>query len=311
MLLSPCVASAEEATPASETLFLEGKRLMQAGRTEEACEKFKASHDGDKTATGTLLNLALCNEQRGRTASAWAEFRQVAAESAAAHREDRVSLAREHEAKLFPRLSYVAVNVRNDARMSGMRIVLDEEKDITEPMWQTKLPIDPGEHTVVVDAPGRIPKSYRFTVKDTADVQSVDVLPLVVAPAPEPARPATGGSPGRRAAGYAIGAVGLAAVGTGAVFGVLAMNKDGEIRKACGDGYQCPSTAYGANKDKERDVQTFARVSDVAIGAGAILVIAGAVLVYTGRDRPAARTGMTLHPAAGPRGGSMLLEGAF
>src|SRR6476646_2818243 len=100
-LFAAQAALAQGGSPSiAEQLFLEGKALMQQQQYELACEKLQASHDLDTTATGTLLNLALCHEQINRTASAWAEFRQVEAESTG-RREDRVTLAREHETKLF------------------------------------------------------------------------------------------------------------------------------------------------------------------------------------------------------------------
>ena len=306
MLLAQGSARADEASGASETLFLEGKKLMQEGRIEEACEKFKASHDGDKTATGTLLNLALCNEQRGHTASAWGEFRQVASESDG-KRMDRYTLAREHEAKLYPLLSYAVIKVRSDARVTGLRVVLDNNQLLTDAMLATPLAIDPGEHAVAVDAPGRIPQTYKLTVAGPGAPATLEILPMELAP--EPPRPQTSG---RRTAGYAIGAVGLAALTTGAVFGIFALVKDNDVKSSC-PSYHCPPGQPNASDlHSEKDLaNTFARVADISVGVGAALVITGAVLIYTGRDKPAPHTGFNLRAAPGMRGGSMLLEGSF
>ena len=210
-------SSADEASGIAEQLFLEGKQLMKAGSTAKACEKFQASHDADMTATGTLLNLGeLCYERLGKNASAWAEFRQVAAESAPTRGSRGV--AREHEARLLPTLSYLTMSVRDDARVSGLRVVLDQKRTITEAMWKTRLPVDPGEHSVVVDAPGRLPRTYKVVVGPASDEKSVEVLPLLAASqAPSP------GMPLRRAVGYAVGGVGLVALGVGAAFGVAAL----------------------------------------------------------------------------------------
>src|SRR3954452_15674728 len=87
------LARADDAAIA-EQLFLDGKKLMAEGQYEQACTKLQASRDLDRTATGTLFTLALCHELTNRPASAWAEFRQVVAESAG-RRDDRVALARE------------------------------------------------------------------------------------------------------------------------------------------------------------------------------------------------------------------------
>src|SRR4051812_24565538 len=58
---------------ASQALFDEGRRLLEAGNYVEACAKLDESYRLD-AAAGTLLNLALCHEQQGRSASAWFEY---------------------------------------------------------------------------------------------------------------------------------------------------------------------------------------------------------------------------------------------
>src|ERR1700744_6120074 len=108
LVLWTSAASAND--PVAEQLFVEAKGLMQQGKTEEACAKFRASYKLDGTATGTLLNLALCHEQLGKNASAWSEFREVAGESAG-RRQDRVDIAKEHAAKLEPLLAHVKFSV--------------------------------------------------------------------------------------------------------------------------------------------------------------------------------------------------------
>ena len=66
--------------------FEEGRALLEAGKYEEACAKFTASITDDPDAPGTLLNLGLCNEKLGRTATALAWYRKAQFRSAEARK---------------------------------------------------------------------------------------------------------------------------------------------------------------------------------------------------------------------------------
>ena len=71
-------ARAQDTTAAAHALFDEGKKLVEKGDFAGACPKFRASLDLE-VKLGTRLALATCLEKIGRTASAWAEFRDAAA----------------------------------------------------------------------------------------------------------------------------------------------------------------------------------------------------------------------------------------
>ena len=274
---APTLAQGE--APA-EMLFEQGKVLMRDKHYEEACAKFKASHDLDKNATGTLLNLALCHEAINKRATAWAEFRQVAAESAG-KREDRVAVAREHEAKLLPTLSYVTIVVEPQARVPQLKIELDANP-IDDAAWGTELAIDPGKHVVRTLAPGR-PAGDQELVIDGERVERRSLV--IVLPEPTPASRAAAPVPqnSRRTLGIVLGSAGIATIGVGLIFGLVATNKNRHLRTLC-DHDVCPDEPTRSEaRDELRAAKTDALVSDITIGVGAAAVLAGAYFFITSR----------------------------
>ena len=78
---------------AAQALFDEGKRLMDAGQFAQACPKFADSEKLDP-GVGTLLNLGVCYEKNGQTASAWATYKEAASAAANAGEAAREKYAR-------------------------------------------------------------------------------------------------------------------------------------------------------------------------------------------------------------------------
>jgi hypothetical protein len=282
---APPVAAQESI---AEQLFLEGRKLMAEEKFELACAKFKAGHDIDRTATGTLLNLALCHERINRTASAWAEFRQVAAESAG-KREDRVEIAREHEAKLAPLLSRVRIVVPPAARTPGLKLVLDEDQVIAEASWGSDLPVDPGTHVLHASAPAKLGANVVVTVGDVADHKLMTVPVLADAPVPQTLRVndaererAAAKRQTRRIIGYSLGGAGVATLAVGLAFGLSASNQNDRAKSLCDVNGVCPDAT--AKDDASRTLASAnnaATVANILSIAGGALVVGGAVVVLT------------------------------
>ncbi|MBS2012737.1 MAG: hypothetical protein JST00_07620 [Deltaproteobacteria bacterium] len=303
----------------AEQLFLEGRALMKAERYAEACPKLRAAFDLDKTATGTLLNLALCHEKVGMLASAWAEFRQVEAE-AAGRREDRVAIAREHQAALFPRLARVRLLVPIDIRIPGLELALDD-RPVSGASWGSDLPIDAGHHTLRANAPGRLPAMTTFDIVD-GDLREVVVPMLAIEPvkAPAEATAPSGGRTARRIGGIALGATGLVATGVGLAFGLRASSSNSEAERLCPDRL-CASEVDRRTATESRDsARGSANVANVFVIAGGACIAAGLVLVLTAlptsppKNEGAAHRERSVRFGGGPSalgGGAIWLEGSL
>src|SRR6476659_2421968 len=108
----------------AETLFEQGRALMDEKKWAEACPKLAESQRLDPGG-GTLLNLAICHEESGETATAWAELNDALAIALREDRNDREDIARAHIAALEPRLARLQVRVKTESAPPDLVVTLD------------------------------------------------------------------------------------------------------------------------------------------------------------------------------------------
>lgn len=284
-LIAPLARAAAPAM--AESLYQEGRNLLAAGRMAEACEKFAESHRLDP-ATGTLLNLASCNETLGKFATAWAQFRTAQVASRHASRADRAEFAGEHIARLEKLLSYVTVRVPTGAP-AQIQISLDGV-DLGQAAWNVRLPLDPGSHQIAVARSAADVRSYPFVIQIGDPDVTVDVSESV-APTPSSAGspdPAAGGQVGRRLwVPYAVLAASAAAIATGGFFGWRAYSKWDDYQTICASVEHCPP----GKTDAGDQARTAARASDILMAVGVAGGITAAVLLHLAhRPAPSDRT---------------------
>src|SRR5688500_15771928 len=99
---------------AAQALYDEARRLVDAGKVDEACPKFKASYELEPGG-GTLLNLADCYEKQGKLALAWSTFKEALVAAQRDGRSERVEYANQHIGKLEARLARLTVHVAADS----------------------------------------------------------------------------------------------------------------------------------------------------------------------------------------------------
>lgn len=301
------VAHADKLTDAEE-LFRRAKGLMAANKDEEACPLLEESQRLDPQM-GTLLNLAICHENIGKTASAWGEFRAVEQQARAANRGDRVKLAHERAAKLESKLARLAIVVPVDAKAEGLVVKVDGEAK-GEPLW-SGMAVDPGTRTVEASAPGKMPAVMQVTVDD-AGTASVTIPRLEDEPvaAPAPARAPDVGrmrdeeyaaNRARKTTGIVVGAVGVAAMVGGGVFGLLAISNDGDATKACPSPCFAGSREARAADDATDRALLFANVANVALPVGVLAAAVGGYMFLGAgpTDKPAVSAQLAPRPGGG------------
>jgi tetratricopeptide (TPR) repeat protein len=256
LLASPSPATE---APIAETLFDEGRSLLEQGNVEEALAKFKESQRLDPSP-GTLLNIALSYERLGRTASAWAAYREAERLALQRGRAEVAAEARNKSTQLQATLSYLTL--RASAPPEGFRVVHDEVEIHTAALG-VPFPTDPGLHTVRASAPGY--RAWEGTVDMKPNTKTVLVIPSLAPLEKVVIRDNRAPSPWA----WATLGTGAGILGTAAVFGVLAKVQHDNAWSNCSPA--CNSLAY----QYEGDAGTLADTSTVLFPIGAAVVLGG------------------------------------
>jgi serine/threonine-protein kinase len=217
----------------AEMLFREARSLMNDGEHRAACDKFAESQRLDP-ALGTLLNLAECHARIGRTASAWAGFRESAEKARQLRQKDRALYAERRTAEMESKLSYARWVMPAGASIERLEV---DGRALGRAAFDTPLPLDPGVHDLVVtSSSGTTRRSFTIPARPgehAVAVAAPGVVRVPPAPAPQPSRPDDSSPDGRAIAGYvglALGAVGL---GMGIYLGVTALSLKEESDAHC------------------------------------------------------------------------------
>jgi hypothetical protein len=322
VLVASTSVQAQTATDkaAAEALFNDGRKLVSSGDFAQACAKFEASQTLDP-GVGTSLNLADCYEKAGRTASAWAQFRDTMSAARKAGSLERERIARKRAEQLEPKLSYLTILPAQAQTVAVTRdgVALDAA------VLGTAIPIDPGTHVVAASAAGKRSWSTEVSVGAAADRLSVSVPVLADEPAPAPPPPAViaqevaasqpaapaavSGSDDaqstratRRILAIAAAGVGVAGLAAGSVFGLMAASSWQDAKADCHPYPYCGDNGVRLAKDAASN----GTVSTIAFVIGGVGVAASAVLWFT------APKSTEEHPTAfyvGP--GSIHVHGRF
>jgi hypothetical protein len=289
----------------ADALFQAAKASMARGDAAKACEQFAASLRLEP-ATGTLLNLAACEEKRGHLVVALQMFRD--AQGRLAHDDFRVSFASERVAALDARVPGLTLTLRKDVP-SGARVFLDGA-ELSPSELGRPAQIDPGTHVVVVRAAGRADQRSDLSMREAErrvvevdagpplDAQSVGTPP--VAPPPFEAAPGSA----RRTTAYVLGGLGAVGVIAGSVTGIMTMSAASTYSAHCNAGRCDPEGLDAASTGRVVQI-----ASPIAFAVGVLGLGAGTYLLLT--SRAAERPVIAVQPVAVPSGAGASVAGAF
>lgn len=293
----------------AETLFQEGKRLMNAGDLALACPKLAESYRLDP-AGGTLLALALCHEKQGKIATAWAEYRLALAQAQKKQRPERERVAREKIEALERILPRLTVRVPSPAP-AALRVLLDGV-ELPEAAWNTPLPVDPGTRTLSATAPGfseiqrtvQIPQGPSSSELQLPPLEPLPAPPVASAssappvassaPLPAPSAPVAAAgvkvdplptevrSPSRGSLALGFGVAGGVVTLGSLALGAYAWSSRSDARELCPSSPCSDARGLEANRSANRA----ATAANVAFGVGLVSLGAAAIFWWLDRDAP-------------------------
>ena len=304
VVLPMSAPAAAQDVAGAEALFSKGVSEMGAGHFDVACPMLIESQHLDPRP-GTLFTIAECNGKAGKVATAAAHYedylRAVRAlpPPAQAKHATRIVVAQTQLDALRPTVPMLTLTLASTPP-PVVRIRRDTS-ELTATSLGLALPIDPGEHVVLVESAGRKPAEKRFTI-EMGESMVIDLTPLVDvvtqgAPpqaAAVPPRTAaaplstkeTGSNPSedaardgnrtRRIAAYSVGSAGLASLVVGAVAGAIAVSDKSTVNGQC-TRQVCSQTGIQAANDGK----AWSAVSTVGLAVGGAALAGGAVLYIT------------------------------
>jgi hypothetical protein len=263
----------------ADTLFEEGRRLMEQGSLEQACATLEKSFQL-APRLGTMLNLGGCFERKGQLARALALYERAATLARELGRSDREAAAREFAAAIEP-------------RVAKLLVITDEPALVTQVDGETistragLVPLDPGARRLVARMPGRVPFETVLELR-AGETRTVRIPPLRPVPVPVPvpgeaskhdAPAESSGSGSLRtvalATGFGLSAIGL---GLGTFFGLEARAKHEDSLEECD-----PSGCSQRGVDLIHDAKAAGNASTAAFVAGATVLAATVVVLMLTR----------------------------
>ncbi len=172
------------------------------------------------------------------------------------------------------------------------------------------LGVDPGPHVFTFDVPGQASTMYRFVLKEGEKDRRERIILAATEPvggvAPVSATEPRGQA--QRVAGIVLGAVGLAGLGAGTVFGILTIRDWSNSKVECSL-TSCPNHPQAVT-DHDR-AETAGTISTVGFIAGGVLLATGIVAWLTSPSTSRSAASARLSPSLGPGMAGFSVTGGF
>jgi hypothetical protein len=298
-------------SPAATALLDQGREALAAGDLETACARFREAHQQDPSHSGPAASLGKCEEQRGHLAHAWAAYREAIGRMSDG---DPQRAVLEGLVKaLEPRLPKIVLDLPPETPEGTT--VTDGGESLSASGGP--VPVDPGMHRLVVQAPSRADRVIEVTVGE-GETKHVSVEAGPAGPPgppsmfPPPLLPIAGAShdtPGTSVSPgpYVVIGIGAASFVVSAVAGALLLHQKTLNDAGCNVVTNTCTASARAAADAGR---TLGAVTTATLITGAAGVAGGAIWLGLSKpSRPVPVTGIGVGSLAG--GATVRLQGAW
>lgn len=289
----PATAQAAQKKQAEE-LFRQGRKAFKSREFQTALQLFQRS-EALFSAPGTRLNIALTLKELGKQAEALDVLDSLLEDLPKGDKRRKIAITtRDTMVKYVPRLM---IQLKEGAP-AGAVIKLDGHALSAGQLGQERR-MNPGNHSVVVEAAARDPRRYDLTLEPgaqrslTVDVGDVIKKEAPVVPAPAPVLPSPAQSGPVFAVGIGAFALGGAAAVAGAVTGGIALSKKDDLEQLCPEPSAC--TAEGVDIAAEGKMLSLMSTILLAAGGG----VAGTGIIMMIADAPSSSTEVAASPLPG------------
>jgi len=209
LLLAAGVVYAGPNEDQADALFQEGKTLEKDGKASEACGKYQQALKLNSNAIGIILNVALCDQNARKFASAYKLFTDARDRAREQNLPEQLKAAEEHIAQVEENVAHLGLGFA-EPPTDDTKIVVGNEVVPNSKIGDVF--VDEGEISIEVSRPGRV--AYETKIVVAKGEHKAIAIPAL-------APPVTVKS-GRRTFGMVVTLSGGALAVTGVVLGVVA-----------------------------------------------------------------------------------------
>jgi hypothetical protein len=318
-LLVTTAATAQTQEAVAQARFNKGRELFIANQYAPALVEFRAASELYESPN-TRLYIARCERELGHVAAAYVEYERAASEAADRAASDprytsTRDVAKQEGGALEKKLAHVTV-LAPAGLPDGVTITVNGAP-LAAAGVGVAAPMDPGPVEVIAKAHGYV------TARKTANAaagESIEVKIQLEKDASATSNTSTTNtnnttsttnttttttenppviietqpSHGLRNAGFVVGAVGIAGMGVFAAFAALAQTRFDQLKAQCGDVPCDPSL-----NPKIDEGQTFQNIANIALVAGGVAILTGAIMIIAGSSTSKPTTTASIVPLMG------------